>query len=128
MFRQPLLLMLATIVQHLLLCLVLLNELGALCPDTSKNSQLHIVTNLRWNFECAVLNAYCIEHTLPHARTGCAELLRRHAAVGGVSATSTCTCSDGIALASEPDHIQANSGLALALPTNDATALLGECP
>ena len=93
MFRQPLLLMLATIVQHLLLCLVLLNELGALCPDTSKNSQLHIVTNLRWNFECAVLNAYCIEHTLPHARTGCAELLRRHAAVGGVSATSTCTCS-----------------------------------
>ena len=95
MFRQPLLLMLATIVQHLLLCLVLLNELGALCPDTSKNSQLHIVTNLRWNFECAVLNAYCIEHTLPHARTGCAELLGRHAAVGGVSATSTCTCSDG---------------------------------
>ena len=95
MFRQPLLLMLATIVQHLLLCLELLNELGALCPDTSKNSQFHIVTNLRWNFECAVLNAYCIEHTLPHARTGCAELLRRHAAVGGVSATSTCTCSDG---------------------------------
>ena len=47
MFRQPLLLMLATIVQHLLLCLELLNELGALCPDTSKNSQFHIVTNLR---------------------------------------------------------------------------------
>ena len=47
------------------------------------------------NFECAVLNVYCIEHTLPHARTGCAELLGRHAAVGGVSATSTCTCSDG---------------------------------
>ena len=107
MFRQPLLLMLATIVQHLLLCLVLLNELGALCPDTSKNSQLHIVTNLRWNFECAVLNAYCIEHTLPHARTGCAELLRRHAAVGGVSSTSTCTCSDGRVLLYRPSESKA---------------------
>ena len=31
MFRQPLLLMLANIVQHLLLYLELLNELGALC-------------------------------------------------------------------------------------------------
>ena len=94
MFRQPLLLMLATIVQHLQLWLELLNDLGALCPDTSKNSQADIVTNLRWNFECAVLNAYC-KHTLPHERTGCAELLGRHAAVGGVSATSTCPCSDG---------------------------------
>ena len=68
---------------------------GPSAPTLQKNSQVDIVTNLRWNFECAVFNAYCIEHTLPHARTGCAELLGRHAAVGGVSATSTCTCSDG---------------------------------